>query len=94
MNTINNICTDNINDIESSYPIILREVMLHIEKIKKTDSESSLFDIIIDFCFKNELQVELVGDAIQSDSYFKAFIEKECAVNGLLKLKEREMEKW
>lgn len=89
---LNNI--DNISDIEKAYPLIVKEVMKHIEEVKKTDTESSLFDIILDFCFKNEMQVELVGDAIASDVYFKSFIEKECSTQGLLKKRETEMEKW
>lgn len=88
----NNI--DNIIDIESSYPIIVKEVMKHIEEVKKTDSETSLFDIILDFCFKKDMQVELVGDAIQSDTYFRSFIEKECSSNGMLMKRENEMENW
>lgn len=89
---LNNI--DNISDIEKAYPLIVKEVMKHIEEVKKTDTESSLFNIILDFCFKNEMQVELVGDAIASDVYFKSFIEKECSTQGLLKKRETEMEKW
>jgi len=84
----------NINDVETAYPIIVQEVMKYIEEVKKTDSETSLFDIILDFCFKKELEIELVGDAIQSDVYFKTFIEKDCQMNGMMKIKEREMEEW
>lgn len=82
------------DDIETSYSMIVKEVMKYIEEIKKTDNESSLFDIILDFCFKKELQVELVGDAIQSDVYFKSFIEKDCSTRGMLKVNEREIEQW
>lgn len=90
----NLIDTIDVDDVETAYPIIVQEVMKHIEEVKKTDSESSLFDIVLDFCFKRELQIELVGDAIASDTYFKSFIEKDCASNGMLKIREQEMEEW
>lgn len=83
-----------IKDVEAAYPIIVKEVMKHIEQVKKTDSESTLFDIVLDFCFKRELQIELVGDAIASDEYFKSFIEKDCAMNGMMKIHQQEMEEW
>jgi hypothetical protein len=82
------------SDIDTLYPYIVQEVMKHIEEVKKTDNEISLFDIILDFCFKRDLQVELVGDAIQSDIYFKSFIEKDCAVNGMMRVHQQEMEEW
>jgi len=88
MNTINDICT------ETAYPIIVKEVMKYIEEIKKTDKTSSLIDIVMDFCIKSELQVELVGDAIANDEYFKSFIEKDCSTNGMLKIHQQEMEEW
>lgn len=68
---------------ESEYPFLVNEVMQHINEVKKTDPKAALLDIIYDFCFKEGIDVELVGDAISSDVYFKSFIEKDCQLHKI-----------
>ena len=63
---------------ELSYPVLLSELMIFIEKIKKEDTELALVDIIVEFAFQNGIEVELIGDAISEDNYFKSFIKKDC----------------
>lgn len=69
---------------EEEYPFLVNEVMQHINNIKKDDPTAALLDIIYDYCFKNDLEVELVGDAIASDVYFKSFIEKDCQMRNII----------
>jgi len=71
---------------EAEYPFLVKELMLYINKMKTLELESdvSLVDIIMEFCFRNELDVELVGDAIASDVYFKSFIEKDCEMHNVI----------
>lgn len=59
------------------YPYLINEIMNFIIKIKKKDPDQSLIDIIYDYSFKNEIDIELIGDAISEDVYFKSFIEKD-----------------
>jgi len=70
---------------EEEYPFLVNEVMQHITTIKKSQPELSLIDIIYDFCFKYDMDVELVGDAISCDVYFKSFIEKDCQLHKIMK---------
>jgi hypothetical protein len=60
---------------EEEYPILINKLMQHIAYIKEHDTEVSILDIIYDYSFKKELPVELVGDAISTDAYFKSFVE-------------------
>lgn len=70
---------------EDQYPFLVNEIMQHITEIKLEEPNSSLLDIIYDYCFKNGIDVELVGDAISSDVYFKSFIEKDCQLHKIIK---------
>lgn len=72
-------------EIEGTYPEIINEVMQHIELVKRGGSRDSLLDIIMDYCLKNSLDVNLIGDAIHSDTYLKDFIEKDCEQNRIFK---------
>lgn len=81
-------------NFEDDYPFIVQEVMKYINEIKATDNEISLVDIIMDFCFKNELEIELVGDAISSDVYFKSFIEKDCQMHRIFLTDSNELDNW
>jgi hypothetical protein len=84
-------------NIDQTYPFIVQNVMKHIEMVKKTPEgkDTALIDIIYDYCFKAGLDVELVGDAISSDVYFKSFIKKDCEVHRIFKSDiAAELEDW
>ena len=68
----------------NDYPFIVNDVLKHIEKVKQTTSDVSLVDIIFDYSFKNNIDPELVGDAISDDVYFKSFIEKDCKMRKII----------
>lgn len=80
-----------------NYPFIVQNVMQHIEAVKKTPQgkDTALIDIIYDYCFRAGLDVEIVGDAISSDVYFKSFIQKDCELHRIFKSDiAKELEDW
>lgn len=88
---------DNLPDsisLEENYPFIVNDVMKYIEKIKSGGDESSLIEIIMDYCIKNDTPVELVGDAISNDVYFKSFIEKDCELHKIFKTENNSIDEW
>lgn len=59
------------------YPTMLNELLNYIIKIKQNDKETSIMDLILEYSMRNSLDLELVGDAISTDEYFKNIIEKD-----------------
>ena len=69
---------NNTENLEEKYPFIINELMEFIIEVKKRDNEqSSLIDIIMEYCLKKDLDIEMFGDAIRDDIYFMSFIEKD-----------------
>lgn len=66
-----------MDNIGQQYPELISEIMKFILRVKKEDPSQSLIDIIHEYSFKNEIDIELIGDAISEDVYFKSFIEKD-----------------
>lgn len=83
-------------DLDQQYPFIVQEVMKHIESVKSTPhgKDTALIDIIYDYCFKASIDVELVGDAISSDVYFKSFIQKDCELHRIFKSDIKQEKDW
>jgi hypothetical protein len=79
---------------EEQYPFLVNEIMKHIEEVKKDDQDIALIDIIFDYAFRNGIDVELVGDAISTDVYFKSFIEKDCELHRIFKTNNNQMQDW
>ena len=79
---------------EEEYPFLVNEVMKHIELVKKKDPSAALLDIIYDFAFRNDIEPELVGDAISADVYFKSFIQKDCEMHRILQSDNPTMGEW
>jgi len=81
--------------LKDQYPFLINDILKYIDHMKKIDNSIPLFDIIIEYAFKYEIDIDLIGDAISNDVYFKSFIEKDCKVSGLLKDKSHSpIEKW
>lgn len=79
-----------MNTFTKHYPEIVNAVMLYIIDHKKIDETIGMIDLISDFCLKKNVPIELVGDAIASDLYFKQFIETD--VNS--KLNKNKLDEW
>ena len=80
--------TEEGKEVDHSESIdIIRSLMGYITGIKgdQKNRDISLIDVIIDFSFKNNLDVQTVGDIISEDEYFKSFIEKDCADRNIIK---------
>lgn len=73
-----------INYTEKEYPFLVNEIMQYISTVKEQDPDAALIDIIFDYSFRFNVDVELVGDAISTDVYFKSFIEKDCQMRKIL----------
>ena len=81
-------------NIDEQYPYLVSDVMEYIEEIKEVERDSSLLDIISDFCFKNDIEVEMIGDAIASDVYFKSFLEKDCELHRIFRTTKKPLDEW
>ena len=79
--------------IDETYPYLVNDVMKYIEKTKEKHNDAALIDIILDYCIKNGIEVEAVGDAISSDVYLKSFIEKDCELHNVFGRKKL-IEEW
>lgn len=85
---------NNTGVTEEQYPYIINGVIAHIDEVKKADKNVALIDIIMDYAFKNGIEIEAVGDAIANDVYFKSFIEKDCELHNVFRNKEPHLEEW
>lgn len=65
------------NEDSKNYPVLLNTLLKHIITMKEGDKESSIMDLILEYSMRNSLDIELVGDAISTDEYFKGLIEKD-----------------
>ena len=61
-----------------TYPFLIMEIMEYIKEVKTKEPQTALVDIIVDFSKKQNIDLELLGDAISEDEYLKLFIEKDC----------------
>lgn len=72
-------------DLDKIYPFLVNDVMQYIEAIKQKDRGASIIDIIMDYARHENIDVEIVGDAISSDVYLKSFIEKDCQTHNIFR---------
>lgn len=65
-------------DIE--YAKLVSNVIKFIEtcKMSENDKDVALVDMIMEYCFKNEVPPEMMGDAIKNDVHFQSFIAQDC----------------
>ena len=67
-----------------AYPFLINNILEYIEEMKKEDESLSLIEIIVNYSFKNKIDLKLIGDAISEDEYFKQFIEKDSEFHGII----------
>lgn len=60
---------------EGNYALLIRNILEYIGRVKSKNPDAAIVEIIMDYAFKENLDIETVGDAIASDEYFKSFIE-------------------
>lgn len=85
----------NIDKIDEEYSNLVADVILFIEKVKlSNERDISLVDIISDYCFKKDIEPEMMGDAIKNDVYFKSFIQKDCESYNIMNNATDKMKDW
>lgn len=75
---------ENASNIENYYPYIVNKVMEHIINLKEHKIKMSIFDMICDFCIKNDIDSEIVGDAIRDNVMFTDYIKLDCKINKII----------
>ncbi len=60
-----------------TYPILLNTLLKYITNIKEQDKQISIMDLILEYSMRNSLDIELIGDAISTDEYFKNILAKD-----------------
>lgn len=73
-----------LREVDIRYAKLIKDCLEYILKVKRDNNDSEIVDIIVDFCFKNDINPEEMGDAISQDEYFKQLIK----VNGDITNKE------
>lgn len=79
---------------EETFPFLINDLMQYIQQIKTVERNLSLIDILVDFSLKKDIPVEVIGEAISTDIYFKSFIQKDCELHGFFKTNIKELDKW
>lgn len=77
------MCKSLNSDIDKKYAEIIKELLVYIYCKKKAEPKTPLVDIISDYCFKNDYEPELVGDAIKEDHYMSEYVLKDCIYNNI-----------
>ena len=82
--------------LEDYYPIIIAELLKYIDEIKNNDEkkECALIDIIMDFAHKQNIDVEVIGDAVRSDVYLSSFIESDCLSRHIILSEKQSLDNW
>ncbi len=65
-------------EMDKYYASLTSALLGYIFNIREKHPDEPLVQIITQWCFKNDLDPELVGDAISQDFYFKRYIENDC----------------
>lgn len=63
--------------IVEDYPLLINILLKYIKEVKTKDNSLSFMDIIMDYSLKNNVEIEYIGDAISTDEYFKALLQKD-----------------
>ena len=74
------IIAKNENTEQEVYPILLNKLLKYIIKVKEVDKEISIMDLLLEYSMRNSLDLELIGDAISTDEYFKNIVQKDMEV--------------
>lgn len=71
------------------YPALINDILKYITKVKSKDKTLSFMDIIMDYSVKTNTELEEIGDAISTDNYFKALIEKDLHNTNYMKCNKK-----
>lgn len=61
-------------EVDIRYANMIKDCLDYILSVKKENITEGIIDIVLDFCFKNDIDPSEMGDAISQDEYFKQLI--------------------
>ena len=70
-----------------TYPVLINTLLKYIICKKEVDKETSIMDLILEFSMRNSLDIELIGDAISTDEYFKGILTKDLELHNYSSVK-------
>lgn len=59
--------------------VFMKKLFSYVISVKKSDPTASAVDIITNYCFVNDLEVEYVGALISESEWFKTFVSNDCS---------------
>lgn len=73
---------DNAEIESKTYPVLLNTLLKYIINKKEKDRETSIMDLILEYSMRESLDIELIGDAISTDEYFKNILIKDLEIHN------------
>ena len=64
-----------VNPVDLEYAKLTNKILKFILEEREKDPTIPIVDLIMSFCFKNNIEPEEAGDAISQDYYLKQLIE-------------------
>ena len=64
-----------VNPVDLEYAKLTNKILKFILEEREKDPSIPIVDLIMSFCFKNNIEPEEAGDAISQDYYLKQLIE-------------------
>ena len=64
-----------VNPVDLEYAKLTNKILKFILEEREKDPTLPIVDLIMSFCFKNNIEPEEAGDAISQDYYLKQLIE-------------------
>ena len=66
---------------EDDYAMLLQDLLAFIAKTKEADPSAEIVEIITDFAFRRNIDVDIVGDAVSTDPRFVRLIREDIDMN-------------
>lgn len=64
-----------VNSVDLEYAKLTNRILKFILEEREKDPSIPIVDLVMSFCFKNNIEPEEAGDAISQDYYLKQLIE-------------------
>lgn len=75
---------------ESESDILVEKILRF--KLSRRIEDSSMLDVILEYCDYNDLDINEIGDILSESKEFKDFLEKELISNSFIKSKKQKRE--
>ena len=72
-----------VNPVDLEYAKLTNRILKFILEEREKDPTIPIVDLIMSFCFKNNIEPEEAGDAISQDYYLKQLIENNMKAKDL-----------